>query len=428
MGGAESLAPISFGDAGGSKFLRRVTMPEQQKFEAGTWTREGLVVSDGGYSYLTLVNGRGQNNQYKEKLIVEDFDPKVIKEKLRPEVFGFMARGLDLMVGSDPEIFIKNKDTGVIVPAFAVMPKGQKFSIDGKTNWGDRPGMGFVYSDGFAAEFTVTPETCLSWVVDHCYEQMRQLRERLAKSKDFKNADLNPVDVMEIPEEVMMMATEEDIQLGCMPSLNAYGDRGELVHNGRALMMRCTGMHIHIGSKEVSKENAPRIVKAMDGMVGLAATALFGDEENKWRRRLYGLPGEYRLPKHGLEYRVVSGAMLRHPIRVHFLIDIARYAFQLGVSRLWEVFSENKEKDIKKAILESNQKLAWKLIKKDEELWMPFLRGRYVDGRLELDKLFGVLTGQEKIKTGKFVDNWRFGKWIYHSEGPNCSVHKAVLA
>lgn len=415
-------------------------MPEN-KITAGMLTNKGLVLALRTGSYATMLMDGREKQEYLKELKEVDWDKKKAEKHVNIENLGFMVRGFGVTVGGDPEIFIRDKKSKMIIPAFLVFPKGKKEKIVGTPHHGVIQETGEIYSDGFALEFTTAAEQCLSWLMDSYRVQLNELDIRVKKK--FPNGELYPADVMEIPEEIMMQAGENDVMLGCMPSKNAYGDVGELVVNGRGLPMRCTGSHIHIGSSGVTEENAPRIVKAMDAMVGLASVSLFGDEENHWRRRIYGLPGEYRIPKHGIEYRVVSGAMLKHPVRCHFLFDIARFAFQIGLGRVWEVIGAGSELEIKEAIRNSDQEAARKLIKKNKALWKMFLEKRYYPyGERSVDWLFDILIGEKKLKVGKLEKNWHLGqegevvdyneknpknKWVWHSEGDNCSVAKAEV-
>ena len=59
------------------------------------------------------------------------------------------------------------------------------------------------------------------------------------------------------------------------------------------------------------------------------------------RRKFYGAAGEYRLPKHGLEYRVLSSAVLSHPILTHLAFDMARLTSMYTCSGIELVTAED---------------------------------------------------------------------------------------
>lgn len=229
--------------------------------------------------------------------------------------------------GCDPEIFVVGGD-GELMPAFAFLPSKKDPLIvapglsDGSTH---------AYWDGFQAEFDTAANTCcghlsnsvqfgLKWVLD------------AARKKDPK-AKLSIQNVFMVPAEQLANGAEEHVEFGCAPSFNAYGHSGDKTH-GRLVPYRFAGGHIHLGNRGLTamstKKDIERIITAMDAIIGVASVSLFAKFDNPIRRKYYGLAGEYRMPSHGLEYRVLSNAWLMHPFIYNLVFDVARRAANVG--------------------------------------------------------------------------------------------------
>lgn len=238
---------------------------------------------------------------------------EAIKTTLFPTLFG---RGANqgYYIGSDPEIFLVDKTTDTIIPAFEFLP-----SKDLAKN---RP-----YWDGFQAEFNTVARSCHEELADSMQYHLAAL-SGMARAV-FPNAVFTHKPVLQIPDEIMAKASDKYVAFGCSPSLNAYGEKPLQMSAPRELPYRFAGCHIHFGdSTIVNKEIAPApLVKAIDAVLGPVMTLLLQGLESPIRRQFYGKAGEYRLPKHGLEYRVPSSALLVHPVAYFLLFDTARAAF-----------------------------------------------------------------------------------------------------
>ena len=391
-----------------------------EKIEVGTMTNKGLVISTyKNTNAYTWENGLfGYLSCYLSKELTEiPFDPT--STTLKNKTINFSH---NVEVGADPEVFVVDK-RGVVIPAFSFLPVKENGKVDKSYGGGQ---LEKCYNDGFQAEFSINPVNCLSYGIDAMHRQLKAIHTAARKVEP--TARLTAATALEIPEALLLMSPEEYVRIGCAPSMNAYGAMGEQIVDGRALPYRFAGAHIHIGSKDVTPENAIRTVKCMDALVGCMSVALFGSQENDVRRRFYGIAGEYRLPKHGLEYRVVSAGMLRHPVYCNLLMDTARMAFRCGVSRVFEVLGWFDETTVKKAINESDVKLARKVLKKNEVLLKQIFDKIYGAGNTA--NIWLLLMGEKKIKLKRTMEaDWYFAKgWINHGEAINCSVRKAVYA
>jgi Phage phiEco32-like COOH.NH2 ligase-type 2 len=225
--------------------------------------------------------------------------------------------------GTDPEMFVEDKN-GQLIPAFKFLgSKAEPYKADkyfGSPN--------NVYWDGFQAEFDVVPNGCYSGVADSIHYGLQAL---LKKAREFdKHAKLSIQTVFDLTPDMLAEGKPEHINFGCMPSLNAYGMKG-LGLPGNEVHFRPAGGHMHLGFYDLKATVAKRVVKAMDAILGVACVSMFAQFDDPRRRQLYGLAGEYRLPKHGLEYRVLSNAWLMHPLISHIVFDLGRTAAMVGM-------------------------------------------------------------------------------------------------
>src|ERR1035437_3322527 len=317
-------------------------------------------------------------------------------------------------IGSDPEIFVVNgKDE--LVPAFEFLPS--KASKEALTLNEGKP----VYWDGFQAEFETKPNDCLAFHVDSVQLGLDAvLRE--ARKKDPK-AKLSVQTVFDIPPEMLQTAKKEHVELGCMPSFNAYGLKSEPVPDCRKLDVRSAGGHIHFDLSYLpeAKAKIPELVKALDAVLGVSCVAMFANFDNPIRRKYYGQAGEYRTPAHGLEYRTLSNAWLVHPFIMNIVFDIARVTLSLGFNghmKHWK----GTEAEIIEIINTCNVDKAKHMMLKNKSILYSIYQAAY--GTMtdpQLDKLFSVFyNGMETvIETPNDIEkNWCLGKdWYVNADG-----------
>jgi hypothetical protein len=233
--------------------------------------------------------------------------------------------------GADPEIFVEDEH-GAVIPAFAFL--GSKAEPHRS-----HEGCG-VYWDGFQAEFETRSNMCLAYLVDSVHYGLKAVYEKARQYNP--NAKLSTRTVMEIPFDMLQNSEEKFVTFGCMPSLNVYGLTGKVVP-ARELPFRSSGGHIHFGFGQKPQETINEIVKALDAILGVACVSMFANFDNPIRREFYGLPGEYRLPAHGMEYRPLSNAWMFHPTIMNMVFDLSRKVVmfgQNGFRRHWQASEE----------------------------------------------------------------------------------------
>ncbi len=342
-------------------------------------------------------------------------------------------------IGFDPEIFVED-DQGQMIPAFQF--------LGGKDNPGRTPGGtkevnsefacfrdtggNTMYWDGFQAEYTTTPHFSLDLATDSLASGLRGIRDA-ARAK-FPNARLSLRSVFDLSQETLETACEEHVAFGCMPSINAYGLAVNMPP-ARYVSFRSAGGHIHLGLGAMDRETAIPLVKSLDNILGVACVSLFANIDNPRRRIMYGLPGEFRLPTHGVEYRPLSNAWLSHPFITHLVIDLARKAAMLSRHGLSDVWEANEEETVD-TIITCNVPQAQQILTRNKEVFGRLLQASYSWGSdSDIEKMFSIfMEGLETViaDPSDFDVNWGMNAddpWQALSKGRNVvSMWKQVLS
>ena len=221
-------------------------------------------------------------------------------------------------IGSDPECFVFAGEE--LVPAFTFLPSKEAAETR-------------VYWDGFQAEWShPAPHRDIYTHRNWTRAAMERLL-RITKEKNIENATISTRNV--VPVETEGLRTEY-VMLGCKPSMNAYGLHGNDPGDPYELKIRFSGGHIHLGIPGLTNAMRVRVVKVLDAILGVYSTVLFDYENHGMganRRLYYGLPGEYRPTKYGLEYRVLSSAWLQSPQLHDTIFNLAIASANFAMSR-----------------------------------------------------------------------------------------------
>ncbi len=358
----------------------------------------------------------------------------------REQLYSLVRRS-SASVGADPEVFVVNsKDPEQILPAWTYL--GSK---DSPTPYQSADGYykGTSYWDGFQAEFTTQGSI---FCVQQFTEAVRYGLQKVwvsAQKKFGDKAKLSLRSVLPVLPEVLESEKTEHVAFGCSPSYNAHGLKGN-TRDGRDVPWRFAGGHIHLGLSEYIKNSAgtkldqkdyERIVRTLDRILGLACVSLFGAYDDPRRREYYGLPGEYRLPPHGLEYRVLSNAWLAHPLILNMVFDLCRCAVGLeleGFSEVWPVT----DKEAVETILKHDVGRSRELLTKYKGEFMRILGlagGSYMGDGLEV--AFQVWSGGMETAVAKpenIVGNWtlegNINDWVARADRYFSQVYRILAS
>lgn len=350
------------------------------------------------------VNEEAEKNQSKDKYL-----------KLKPICEILQRTRYSNTIGSDPEVFAVDGD-GELMPAFDYLPTKAKAMPAGGTSYAS------AYIDGYQAEFSTTPNVCLSYQTDYVRQGLKKILDA-AKKKNPK-AELSTRTVMNVTEDRLMKDPPEYVQFGCTPSLNAYGEKPIQV-DGRTVLFRSAGGHLHFTFDK--KSLIPLAVKELDRILGVIAVSMFQHYDDPRRRTYYGRAGEYRTPKYGFEYRPLSNAWTFHPGIVHFMYDQARKI--LGVinstGKPWTEWKTD-EQEVRDCINHCNVELAQKILRENDEALSAILLS-YPTQTDDADKWVTawkavIFDGVHKYrrKPDTYSHRWHLEddkKWVGHSDG-----------
>jgi len=329
-----------------------------------------------------------------------------------------------MTIGSDPEIFIEDAG-GNIIPAFTFLKSKADADKSPKNELG---GDMKVYWDGFQAEFETTAPLCHAHLADSIRTSLKNLLSLAKKANP--TARLSSRTVVQIPDAELDRASEEHVTFGCAPSMNVYEIEGKR-EDGRVVPYRFAGGHIHLGIGKRSQKEVDEIVKTLDAIVGLASVSLFANQDDPIRREYYGLPGEYRLPPHGIEYRTLSNAWMFHPVMMNLIFALTRrtVAFAVAGHRRHILATEQ---EIVETIRSSNVEQARKIIERNKDIFLGLLKTAFkVDKAAEVAYNV-IMKGMEEAveNPNDIAKNWKLDSdWLQHSSSEGCnwkSVYEKV--
>jgi hypothetical protein len=247
---------------------------------------------------------------------------KVAKAILKPQEK--IKHVSTLYLGCDPEFFfLKN---GRVIGSERVL------SVDGEEYEGRWGRAGKMIIDGVQAEINPIPDTCrqtLSYRIGSAFEKTKELMEA---HKDAKELEISIDPLVPITPAELGDLSDKAKFFGCTPSKNIYDEKNIMpIQDSSKYYFRSAGGHIHLGCSNVAEahKNAENIVKMLDILVGNTCVLVDRHEGNVERRKLYGRAGEYRTPKHGIEYRTPSNFWLENYIMTSFVFGLARLSMRI---------------------------------------------------------------------------------------------------
>lgn len=220
----------------------------------------------------------------------------------------------EVLVGCDPEFWVKKKGTDKIVSAHGLLAGTKKNPLP--------LSKGGVQVDGMALEINIKPAKTIRGFNGNINSVLGEVA-KLVPDYEFV---FEPV--AEFGFDYIEAQPKEAKQLGCEPDYNAYTKSINPPPDAKAPFRTAAG-HIHISWKKLDDENWPNeiaptdathfdaccmLTKTLDAYLGIPSLVW---DKNQKRRELYGKPGSFR-PKvygdgwFGMEYRVLSNAWLRY--------------------------------------------------------------------------------------------------------------------
>ena len=228
---------------------------------------------------------------------------------------------LNILVGCDPEIALRNPNSKKFVSAEGILP-GDKLNPH-KVN------KGTIQVDGFAAEIGIDPARSAEEFSDNVETVLEELK------KFTTGYDLVYTDHVIFDEDVFLNQSDKGRELGCEPDYSAYTGVANNPPVPNPPTLRTMSGHIHIGwGKDMDIADPGHfadciaVTKQMDWFLGVPGLIW---NPGTVRRKLYGKAGAFRVKSYGVEYRTPDNSWLRSRDRMKMMFDNA----VLGMNRLY---------------------------------------------------------------------------------------------
>jgi hypothetical protein len=249
-------------------------------------------------------------------------------------------------IGSDPEAFVINKNTGEVVSAIGLIP-GNKDTPFAISEFGHA-----VQTDNVMVEFCVPPATdSASFVKDinFCLDTLNSMLPEDIEVSIIASASLDK----------KYLRTKQARLFGCDPDFNVYTMQPNQAPTAVRNNNRCAGGHIHIGYNNPDFTTNMKIIQAMDLFLGIPSLVLDKDIE---RRKMYGKAGCFREKKYGCEYRTLSNFWIRSEESIVWAYNQSIKAVEFAMNEDW--LSDDTILEIQLAINTFDLNLACKIAKK----------------------------------------------------------------
>lgn len=231
-----------------------------------------------------------------------------------------------VLVGADPELFMRHPDSGDFISAHDRIPgtKWEPFKVP----------FGAVQVDGTALEFNIDPAHSVEEFLHH----ITHVRKTLTDMVPGYNVVAEPVARYEAAYfqfEVPSSAQE----LGCNPDYNGWTKDVNPPPDPDGEPFRTASGHLHIGWTEgvdiEDKEHflfCCKVARQLDYYLGMPS--LLWDQDAT-RRKLYGKAGAFRPKSYGMEYRVLSNRWLDSEPLMRWVYNTIQVAMADAFANVW---------------------------------------------------------------------------------------------
>lgn len=233
---------------------------------------------------------------------------------------------MNFSFGSDPEFILIDKK-GKFKSAIEIIkaPKKQKLKI----------GKNHFFYDNVLAECTVEPAKNSEEAIENARESIetysklvRPLKLTTVASAEFES------------DQLVHQAARES---GCDRESCAYKLKEISPKKVQKFFkegnLRTAGGHVHIGTNMgKSHEKCIMFVRMLDLFLGATSLLIDKSKGSAQRRELYGKPGRYRQPKHGVEYRTLGNFWFSSPFLISLIFDICKWVSDSTEDQIYKKF------------------------------------------------------------------------------------------
>ncbi len=226
---------------------------------------------------------------------------------------------MEILLGCDPELFVRDKKTGLFKSAHDLIP--------GTKSDPHKVACGAIQRDGVAAEVNIDPTRSREQFLIFIRTVMGTLRDYVGPKYE----------LVAVPTAVFDQKYFDSLpnipkELGCTPDYNAYSGKANIPPETTEPFRTGAG-HIHIGIGQYRDKDDPEIfaedcnmAKQLDAVLFFASLLWDNDEK---RRELYGNIGAFRPKPYGFEWRPMSNAWLNDDDLILWVYDAAKKAIEL---------------------------------------------------------------------------------------------------
>lgn len=258
-----------------------------------------------------------------------------------------MQKVNQILVGADPELFMKNPNTGDFVSAHDIEHGAR---IPG-TKWEPhKVPYGAVQIDGTALEFNIDPAS----TVDEFLRNIKAVRKTLTEMVPGYNVVAEPVARFQADYFKFQVPSSAQ-ELGCNPDYNGWTTHPNPQPDPAGEPFRTASGHVHIGwTQDADSEDHDhfllccRVARQLDYYLGIHS--LLWDRDAT-RRKLYGKAGAFRPKSYGMEYRVLSNRWLESDALMRWVYNTVQIAMTDAFAGDW---AEAKYKDLARKIIDDN--------------------------------------------------------------------------
>lgn len=294
---------------------------------------------------------------------------------------------ISMSLGCDPEFFFTDAKGDVVGAEEVLGGPNAKHTGTYRHDGGVVAKNNSVFVDGVQAEFNMQPATCREVLSSEIQSCMISTANILRKFHGEYKMDLVHGTVP-ITKKKLDFLSVKAREFGCKSSSNVYDKYATIGVDPKNYLFRSAGGHIHFGGMSGYKpdhyfnrsfyKTPDKTVMFLDYILGNTMVIVDRDPLQAERRKNYGRAGEYRSPKHGLEYRTLGNAWLRSYPLMSMAFSMGRFAVNVAIFNEF-LNHEGKEQhklpedfilsrlierapivDVQRAINTNDDKLAWK--------------------------------------------------------------------
>lgn len=254
-------------------------------------------------------------------------------------------------IASDPEIHLFDTKKKRVVSSIPVLKtdKYNPINLGGGVN---------AYADNILTEVSLPPSKNKKEFIESFRNAFLRLQKHVGSNyRIFPKAAHNYA-----KSELKDKAAWE---IGCSPTFDCYAKK---INNPGAFKdgVRTSSTHIHLGNEKLLDfETRHKAIKILDIIVGCSSVIFDKDNTAKLRRQKYGKAGEFRMPKHGIEWRILDSFVLNSPKLLDLTYDLVDYSMSfIENNKADEILSLIPEKDVINTINNCNKKMALDILKK----------------------------------------------------------------